>query len=729
MGWFDEQIRERKRSDNSVISESLYDVIGAVSGKKIFYIPQDSRKAIKNEIDKILGFYRIKSRDLPDSVKNTEEQLEYLLRPCGIMRRTVILKGKWYKNAFGPLLARKKSDGSIVALIPSKSSVYMFTDAAKGKAVKVFSGNADEFEQEALCFYKPFPQGRLTGRELVRYIFETISKRDIAVFAIITFAVLAVSTLIPTLYNIIFARLIYQNSLRPLGAAAVFLICICISTGMLTAMKKLFEGKIRNKMKLCVEAATMMRVLSLPADFFKKTSSGALANKVMSVSELCTIIVDGVLTTGLTALFSLVFLVQIYIYTPSLWKWAMLSAAVTVIHAVFTAYRQTGVKREQIKQAENEQGLIYALITGIQKIKLVGAEKRAFSKWAKAFSAVAEIRYNPPILLKINNAISMAIAAASNIIIYYVAAKSNITVADFYTFSSAYGMLSGAFTLLGSTSLLIAGIKPVMESIQPIFDTPPEIAEDKQVISRISGGIELNGVSFRYNENMPNVIDNLTLKIRSGEYVAIVGTTGCGKSTLLRLMLGFEKPQRGAVYYDGKDLSKLDLKSLRQKIGAVMQDDKLFQGDIFSNISIGTPNLTFEKAWEAAEMAGIADDILNMPMGMNTVISEGSGGISGGQRQRILIARAIAAKPKILMFDEATSALDNITQRIVSKSLDKLKCTRIVIAHRLSTIKECNRIIFLDKGKIVEDGTFDELMEKKGLFAELVSRQKISGDL
>lgn len=235
----------------------------------------------------------------------------------------------------------------------------------------------------------------------------------------------------------------------------------------------------------------------------------------------------------------------------------------------------------------------------------------------------------------------------------------------------------------------------------------------------------MNNVSFRYTENMPFVIDNLSLKIRPGQYVAVVGKTGCGKSTLMRLLLGFESAQKGAIYYDGKDINSLDLKSLRRHIGSVMQDGKLLHGDILSNIVISAPQLPLSAAWEAAELAGVADDIRAMPMGMNTLISEGSGGISGGQRQRLLIARAVAPKPKILIFDEATSALDNITQKKVSDALYTLKCTRIVIAHRLSTIRHCDRIIVLDGGRIVEDGTFDELLARKGFFAELVERQRV----
>ena len=230
---------------------------------------------------------------------------------------------------------------------------------------------------------------------------------------------------------------------------------------------------------------------------------------------------------------------------------------------------------------------------------------------------------------------------------------------------------------------------------------------------------------FNTPSGLLHAVDDVTFSIEKGQTMGVVGESGCGKSTLLRLMLGFETPEKGAIYFDGKDISKLDLRSLRRHMGIVTQNGSLFQGDIYSNIVISAPQLTVDDAWEAAELAGIADDIRAMPRGMNTIISEGQGGISGGQKQRLMIARAIAPKPKILMFDEATSALDNKTQKQVSEALDGLKCTRIVIAHRLSTIKNCNRILVLDKGRIMEDGTYDELIAKNGFFAELVERQRL----
>jgi len=375
--------------------------------------------------------------------------------------------------------------------------------------------------------------------------------------------------------------------------------------------------------------------------------------------------------------------------------------------------------------AAKESGLEYSLITGVQKIRLAGAEKRAFAKWANAYTQQAKLQYDPPAFLKLSGVISSCISLVGTIVIYYFTIKTDVSLADYYAFNSAYGMVMGAFSSLVGMAGTFARIQPMLDMVRPILETVPEVAENKKVVTRLTGGIELNNVSFRYTENGPLIVDDLSLKIRPGQYVAIVGATGCGKSTLMRLMLGFETPQKGAIYYDGKDLASLDLKSLRRNIGTVMQNGKLFQGDIYSNIVISAPRLTMTEAWEAAEKSGIADDIRAMPMGMHTIISEGSGGISGGPRQRLMIARAIAPKPRILMFDEATSALDNITQKIVSDSLDSLKCTRIVIAHRLSTIKQCDRIIVLDKGKIIEDGKYEDLITQNGYFAQLVARQRL----
>ena len=336
------------------------------------------------------------------------------------------------------------------------------------------------------------------------------------------------------------------------------------------------------------------------------------------------------------------------------------------------------------------------------------------------------MEYNPPLFLKLNPVITTAISLAGTLLLYYLAVKTGVTPNQYYAFSAAYGRVSGAFTTLSGIAISMASIRPVLEMAEPILKAEPEVAAEKLPVDHVTGNIELSHITFRYDENSPYILNDLSLNVKAGEYVAIVGRTGCGKSTLVRLMLGFEKPEKGAVYYDRRNLDSLDPRSLRKHIGVVIQNGHLFQGDIFSNITISAPDLTLDEAWEAAEVAGIAQDIRDMPMGMQTFISEGQGGISGGQKQRLMIARAVAPKPQILIFDEATSALDNKTQKQVSEALDKLKCTRIVIAHRLSTIRNCDRILVMDQGAIIEEGNYNELIQRQGYFAELVARQRLN---
>lgn len=727
MGWFDEQIKQRKQNDDELFAEAFAGIAGAVTGAKISALKSDAQRT-KNAVDEILRYYRIRPCEVPDSVKDINERLEYLLRPHGVMRRTVRLEKGWYKEAVGAMLAIKKSDGSAVALIPSGFAGYTYFDEEKGKRVRVSRKTEGLFEEEAIAFYASFPLKKIGMKDLIMHIVKSLSVTDFVLIALATLMVTLVGLLTPKLTNLLFSDVLASGSLQILLAIAVFMICVSLSALLIGGVKALLMARINTKMSLSVQAATMMRILSLPADFFKEYSAGDLASRAGSVQSLCNMLISAVLSTGLTSIFSLVYIGQIFVYAPALVVPALLVIAATIVVSVITTFVQLRVSRQQMKLGAEESGLTYALISGVQKIKLAGAEKRAFAKWGNLFAASARLQYNPPAFLNYNAVITTAISLAGTIAMYYFAVISGVSVADYYAFNTAYGMVSGAFMSLASIALTVANIKPVLEMIKPILDARPEISEGKRVIERLSGGIELNNVSFRYNENMPLIVDNLSLKIRPGQYVALVGATGCGKSTLMRLMLGFETPQKGAVYYDGKDLSSIDLKSLRRKIGVVMQNGKLFSGDVFSNITISAPWLTLNDAWEAAELAGIAEDIRRMPMGMHTIISEGSGGVSGGQRQRLMIARAIAPKPKVLMFDEATSALDNLTQKKVSESLDKLKCTRIVIAHRLSTIRSCDRIIYLEGGKIVEDGNYEELIAKNGKFAELVARQRLDDE-
>lgn len=725
MEWFEEQIEERRAADQQLLEDSFVRVAGVILGRRAADRIQDERIVTKDAIDEILKYYHFKPVELPEDITDAEDQMDYCLRRYGMMRRSVELKENWYKDSFGPILAFTKEGGLPVALLPGKISGYFFTDPSTGTRVKINRASAAQFDTEAYCFYRPLPQKKLGIPDLLLYMKRCISLNDIILIVAATLTVSLVNLITPRITKALTGPVRTSGRADALIGIAICMICVSLSVQLFSSIKGLVQGRLGTKTSLGVQSSMMMRLMSLPANFFRKYSPGELKTRSMSVNSLCSMMMDIIMSTGLTSLTSLLYVGQIFQFAPSLVVPSLVIVIVTVAFSIISTLVQININRRQMNQAAKESGMSYSMITGVQKIKLAGAEKRIFAKWLGIYSEGAELVYNPPLFIKINGVISIAISLVSNIVLYFLAVKSGIGQSSYFAFTASYGMLMGAFMSVSGIALTAAQIQPTLEMAEPFLKTEPETSEGKTVVTELSGSIELDHVSFRYSDDMPYILDDLSLKIKPGEYVAVVGKTGCGKSTLVRLLLGFEKPEKGVVHYDGRDINSLDLPSLRKKIGTVMQDAGLFQGDIYSNIVITAPQLTLDDAWEAAEKAGIADDIRAMPMGMNTVISEGQGGISGGQRQRIMIARAIAPKPKLLIFDEATSALDNKTQRQVSEALDAMGCTRIVIAHRLSTIKHCDRILVLEGGHVIEDGTYEELIANKGFFAELVERQRL----
>ena len=725
MGWFDEQIRLRKQSDQEVFEDSIIRMASSVLGGRGVGAINDRRVITKAAIDEILNYYRFRPTEIPEDIEDLDEQLEFCLRPHGVMHRSVRLAGKWYADAFGPMLGFLKEDSRPVALLPRPFMGYWFHDPDTGEKKRLDRRTAELFDEDAVCFYLPLPPKKLGVADLIVYMKNCLSASDIILVVALSLISSLVTLILPNITRFITGSVLDQRNMPMLIGTAMFLVSVTISSLLIDTVRSLSMGRLEIKTSLSVEAAVMSRVMNLPPRFFRQYSSGELSSRLDAVSQLCGLLLGNVFSLGLTSLMSLLHITQIFRFAPALVAPSLLLIAATVGIGLISALMQMKIAKRRMELAAKENGMSFALISGVQKIKLAGAEKRAFSRWARAFTASAELSYNPPMFIKVSGVIATAVSLVGTMVIYYLAVKTRVSASEYIAFSSSYGIVTGAFSSLTSVALTVASIKPILEMAEPIMRSEPESAENKAMVTQLSGNIELSNVYFRYTDSMPYVVDGMSLKIKAGEYIAIVGTTGCGKSTLMRLMLGFETPEKGAVYYDGRDMSKLDLPSLRRRIGVVMQDGNLFQGDIYSNIVISAPQLTLAEAWEAAEIAGIADDIRAMPMGMQTVIAEGQGGISGGQKQRLMIARAVAPKPKILMFDEATSALDNRTQKQVSDALDKLKCTRIVIAHRLSTIRQCDRIIVLDQGKIIEDGKYEELIEKGGFFADLVARQRL----
>lgn len=712
-------------SDQTMLEDSFFRMASVVMDKWDKERIGDERLIAKEALDEVLKYYHIKPVEVPENITDSSKQMEYVLRPTGLMTREVDLEENWQSDAYGPMLGAMKETGTAVALLPGHFYGYVYKDPATGKKIRVTKKTAKLLEKEALCFYQPLPMKPLGIPDLLLYLWKCISESDIILILLASLAVVLIGFIGPKILSLLTGSVLQSGNVQLMIGMGVFMLASSFSGLLIGLVKTLLMERINTKTSMSVESSVMMRILSLPVSFFRDYSSGELANRASSINSLCSMMINSVLSVGISSLMSLLYITQIFKYAPALVVPSIIIIILTVMISLISSFMQIGISRKRMELGAKETGMSYAVLNGVQKIRLSGSEKRVFARWGNLYAQGAKLDYDPPLFLKLNSVLTTAISLIGTIVLYYLAIMTNVSQSDYIAFNAAYGNVMGAFTSLAGIAISVASIRPVLELAEPILKAEPEVSEEKMPVDRLVGRIEVSHVKFRYNEKSPYVLEDLNLSIKAGEYVAIVGRTGCGKSTLIRLLLGFEKPETGAVYYDSHDLQAVDPRSLRKHIGVVIQNGQLFQGDIFSNITISAPQLTLDEAWEAAEIAGIANDIREMPMGMNTVISEGQGGISGGQKQRLMIARAIAPKPKILIFDEATSALDNKTQKQVSDALDKLNCTRIIIAHRLSTIRNCDRILVMDDGAIIEEGTYDELIEKKGYFAELVERQRL----
>lgn len=725
MGIFEEHLRERLKRDDAELSHSIDDVIDSLRGKSRYHADGTSMENLRHELELICQFYKVEIPSEFHDTKDVNEFIDYMTHPSGIMHRRVMLEGNWWKDCDGALLAVTKDKGEFCALLPRKTGGYSFWNTSSGAREKLTSKHKDMFEKEALCFYEPLPEEVKNGKQLLFFLFKHIAIFDYAIVLLATLLATLLGMMTPYISGIIFSRLIPSGKTDIVFTTAILLLITVLAAYIMSVVRTGTLERIKNRMENVVQNALMSKLMHLPPRFFQRKSAGGLATIITYLDRLPMVIADVLLGPCITAVFSFAYVIQIGVLAPSLALPAFVTLIAQALIIIFSIKQKLRLTREELNANMEVKGITYSAISGIQRIKLSGSEKRIVSRWAKAYKNRAKAAYKVYFPSTMQNELVVAAALAGTLWVYFSGASRGIELSQFVVFLSAFSIATNNITSLSECAQHLPFLKPSLKLIEPILSEAPETSAGKMVVGRLSGAIEMSHVTFRYSEKSPVVLDDLNLKIKPREYIAIVGRSGCGKSTLMRLLMGFEKPESGMVMYDQKDLAELDPASLRRNIGVVLQNGKLFAGSIFSNITISAPWLTLKEAWEAAEMAGMADDIRNMPMGMHTLISEGSGGISGGQKQRLMIARAIAPKPKILMFDEATSALDNITQKKVSDTLDTLNCTRVVIAHRLSTIRNCDRILVMDKGKIAEDGTYDELIAKNGLFAELVERQRL----
>lgn len=635
--------------------------------------------------------------------------------------REVVLEQKWYRQECGVLLGTL--DDALVALYRKKGKSYVLYDGEK--EVPITAEIAEKISPKAHSIGRALPRTRLTGKDLLRFCKKSIPKKSIAALALLGLAGTLIGILLPTLN-----QKIYDEYIALGDFGMVIQLCVLIGSFMLgnvffSMVKKLTEYGVSCHVNYDLQNAVYWRIFQLPESFFRSYDSGDLAQRLGQAGSSGAQVVSQITGAGFGMVFSLFYLWRMIKYSGKLTVWALIMSLVFALLSYFLETRSLRYETLQADTSGKAVAKLYQYLGGVDKIRMAGAEERAILEYLIPFTQEQKYEIQGKRITAVSEVLSDVSTYLFSMILYFVIIKKNqdISVGNFMAFNSAFGTFSSALMQLISGCMTIFRLKPIYTRLKPIFDTQPEDDEQKQIVQSLSGSIELEHVSFGYSPEAGNVLNDISLQIHPGEYVAIVGPSGCGKSTLLKLLLGFETPTQGKIRYDGKSLSGLDAHSLRRNLGVVLQDGKLIAGSIYDNITITCPNPTMKAVNEVIEAVGLKADIDQMPMGVQTVLSESGNTISGGQQQRILIARAIMNKPQVLFFDEATSALDNLTQAKVCQSLDDMHVTRVVIAHRLSTIQNCDRILVFNNGQIQEEGNFESLMAQKGLFYNMAKRQ------
>jgi NHLM bacteriocin system ABC transporter ATP-binding protein len=664
--------------------------------------------------------------------RSFEDNLQAVAIASRFRTRVVALRGNWWKEDQGPFLAKTEDGQQAVALVPRGTSAYDWVDTKTGTRAPVDDAFTRTLNPFAFVFYRRFPDGVLTAKDIVIFGARGL-KKDIGMVIFMGLTMGVLGSMAPYFMGQLFDTAIPQAEKNLLMQFTIALFVSAIVSMAFKVTQSIAVLRFQGRMDYSIQAALWDRLLDLPSTFFKEYTSGDLADRAGGIDAIRALLSGAGIGAILGTLSSIFYLALMLSYSTSL---ALLAIALTLVFlgvSTLGNILQLRYQRQQMSMRGAITGLVVQLITGVGKLRACGAEPHGFRVWARAFADQRRVAFRAG---QVQNAVGVFNAAyplLSSIALFLVLVKvqtaagtsgasGGLSTGEFIAFSAAFGAFAAAMQSLSEASLSLLVLVPIWERLSPILTTPAEIDATKASPGQLRGEIEISHVWFRYSDTTPYVLKDLSLKIPPGQFVAFVGGSGSGKSTLMRLMLGFEKPEKGTIYYDGQDLASLDLRLVRQQLGVVLQDSRMLPADVYRNI-VGSSSRSVDDAWVAAEKAGLADDLREMPMGMHTYVAEGGGGLSGGQKQRLMIARAVVSSPKILFLDEATSALDNRTQAIVTESMNKMHATRVVIAHRLSTIVNADVICYLDSGTLVERGSHEELMKKGGLFFELARRQ------
>jgi len=664
----------------------------------------------------------------PPAKSETAHNLETIARASGFRTRRVTLSSNWWKKDSGPLLAFTKKENRPVALLTIQGAKYEILDPIDLTRQTVNRAIADKLQPFAYSFYRPLPDKEITFFDILKFSFrgQTSNLKKVCWVGIVA-TLFGMFT--PQITGILIDYAIPDANRSLLIQMGAGLFAASFGIMIFQLAQSFAILRIQTQVSFDTQAAVWDRLLKLKPAFFRQYSTGDLHDRVSAITQIRDRLSGSILRIIFTSIFSLLNLILLLIYSFPL---ALIAIAIAFITVIITSISAI-ITRQKIRPLQQLSGEIFGLtvqlIAGVSKLRVAAAEAEAFACWAKKYTQQVKLTLSTQLVEDIITTFNVILSAVSSMLLFGLAIyftqqapETGLSTGTFLAFNTAFVTFIASTTRLSNSLIDILEITILWERVQPILQTKPEVDRQKFHPGKLSGELRLEQVCFRYRQDSPLVLDQINIEIKTGEFVALVGPSGSGKSTILRLLLGFETPTSGTIFYDGKDLSVLDIAAVRRQLGVVLQNGRIMSGSIWENIA-GGAIVSQNEALSALRMAGLADDIEAMPMGIHTIISEGGGNLSGGQRQRLFIARALVHKPQILLFDEATSALDNRTQAIVTKSLSQLGVTRIVIAHRLSTIRHADRIYVLQSGKVIQQGSFEELAAAEGLFADLMARQ------
>ncbi|MFG3200631.1 NHLP bacteriocin export ABC transporter permease/ATPase subunit [Streptomyces sp. NPDC048192] len=651
------------------------------------------------------------------------DPIERVALASRVRTRAVRLQGRWWRENVGPLVGHRALSGAPVALLWRRGG-YVAVHPGTGRETPIEKANAEEFEPRAVMFYRPLPDRALTPLGLLRFSLRG-TRGDLLALLLAGLVTVAIGALVPVATGKVLGEFVPRAQTGPIAQVCLAVMVSGVVAAAFTLLENLSILRLEGRIEAALQPAVWDRLLRLPTRFFTQRSTGELASAAMGISAIRRLLagVGPVVAQSVTV--GAMNLGLLFWYSPSMALAAL--GMLVVIAAVFLGLGlwQVRWQRKLTVLGNKLNNQAFQTLRGLPKLRVAAAENYAYAAWARQFARNRELQQKAGRIKNLTTVLGGIYLPVCTLLMFMLLAgpaKGAMSASDFLTFNTSVTMVLTSVTQLTGSFVSAVAALPLFEEIKPVFEATPEVRTSSTRPGPLSGAIEARRLSFRYADDGPLVLDDVSFAVRPGEFVAIVGPSGCGKSTLLRLLIGFDKPVSGSVLYDGQDLAALDQSAVRRQCGVVLQHAQPFTGSIL-DVICGTEPYTPEEAMAAAEMAGLAEDIKRMPMGLHTIVA-GNGAISGGQRQRLMIAQALIRRPRILFFDEATSALDNDTQRIVIDSTRKLNATRVVIAHRLSTVLDADRVIVMEDGKVVQQGTPAELLaDTTGRLHELVRRQ------